>query len=143
MAAYDLPCTIEYVRRHTNGQAVALVAHSQGAALSLASLASGAIPPGHVKLLITLAPAVFLKYIDSVPLQFLASVHADTLFKSAGAAGISPDRLENCRPVWSILHDPRRNNASASSRPSADSTPRTWTRHGYLCTWPGRHLGRQ
>ena len=94
MAAYDLPCTIEYVRRHTNGQAVALVAHSQGAALSLASLASGAIPPGHVKLLITLAPAVFLKYIDSVPLQFLASVHADTLFKSVGRREFLPTDLK-------------------------------------------------
>lgn len=94
MAAYDLPSTIEYVRRHTNSEDVALVAHSQGGALSLAALASGALPPGHVKVLIALAPAVYLKYIASVPLQFLASIHADMLFKLAGRREFLPSDRE-------------------------------------------------
>jgi pimeloyl-ACP methyl ester carboxylesterase len=94
MAAYDLPSTIEYVRRHTDSKDVALVAHSQGGALSLAALASGAIPHGHVSVLIALAPAVYLKYIESVPLQFLASIHADTLFKLAGRREFLPSERQ-------------------------------------------------
>ena len=90
MATFDIPTTIDYVRRRTGSEDVALVAHSQGGAISLAALSEDTIPTGHVSVLITLAPAVYLKYISSVPLQFLAKIHADTLFEVAGRKEFLP-----------------------------------------------------
>ena len=99
MAQYDLPATVEYVRRHSvpgghEPVPVGVVAHSQGGAIALASLASGALRPDHVSALVTLAPAVYLKYISSVPLQFLADLHVDELFKKLGEREFLPSRVE-------------------------------------------------
>jgi pimeloyl-ACP methyl ester carboxylesterase len=94
MVAYDLPSTVEYVRETTGQGAVALVAHSQGAAVSLAAFSSESIPPDHISVFVALAPAVYLKYISSVPLQFLAKMHVDSLVSTLGTREFLPSRQD-------------------------------------------------
>lgn len=95
MATFDVPAVVDYVRKHAcNGQSkVGLIAHSQGTTISFASLSSIDLSDD-ISVFIALAPAVYLNYITSIPLRFLANMHADTLVSVLGEKEFLPSQEE-------------------------------------------------
>jgi pimeloyl-ACP methyl ester carboxylesterase len=85
MASEDLPATVALVRAVTRSAAVDLVAHSQGAALSLAALA-GAAPrlADSLGRFVALAPPLAPAMGRSVTMKVLARTHADKLLGLLG-----------------------------------------------------------
>ncbi|KAI8109762.1 hypothetical protein M9434_001041 [Picochlorum sp. BPE23] len=99
MAAYDLPAVVEYViGKNADSlcpeQKVALIAHSQGTTLSFAAFSSNRQLQDKISIFIALAPAVYTKYVSSVPLQFLARMHADTLVSILGEEEFLPSQQD-------------------------------------------------
>jgi pimeloyl-ACP methyl ester carboxylesterase len=95
MAAFDLPAVVEYVRHHAcQGRSkVGLIAHSQGSTLSFAALSSADLSKD-ISIFIALAPAIYLNYISSIPLRFLAKMHADTLVTVLGEKEFLPSQQD-------------------------------------------------
>ena len=105
MAEYDLPAVIDYILASDSssgqwpaeptkktGEKVALIAHSQGTTISFAAFSSNKELRDKVSLFIALAPAVYMKYVESIPLKLLAALRADTLIHILGENEFLPSR---------------------------------------------------
>lgn len=106
MAAYDLPAVVEYVIEKNAEQdsscpeqKVALIGHSQGTTLSFAAFSSNHQLQDQISIFIALAPAVYTKYVSSVPLQVLARMHAATLISTLGQEEFLPS-LQDMRDLF-------------------------------------------
>ena len=95
MSAFDLPAVVAHVRKHScHGKSkVALIAHSQGSTLSFAGLSSVDMSDD-ISIFIALAPAVYLNYITSIPLRFLAKMHADAIVSVLGEKEFLPSQQD-------------------------------------------------
>lgn len=89
MADYDFPAVVDYVlkvttTRRMSSSTLAVVAHSQGSTQVFAALASRPSLSKHVSIFVALGPAVYMRYVSSIPLLLLAHLHSDELFNMLG-----------------------------------------------------------
>eukprot|EP00890_Picochlorum_soloecismus_P005702 jgi/Picsp_1/6132/NSC_03486-R1_carboxylic ester hydrolase len=107
MAKYDLPAVIDYILASDGDgdrvgcdptkkykEKVGLIAHSQGTTLSFAAFSSNRELRDKVSLFIALAPAVYMKYVESIPLKLLAALRADTMIHILGGNEFLPSRQD-------------------------------------------------
>jgi pimeloyl-ACP methyl ester carboxylesterase len=80
-AERDLPAVVEHVLAVTGASQLAYVAHSQGATIALAALSTDLILRSRFAVASLLGPAAYTRFVSSVPLQLLAAMHTDSLFK--------------------------------------------------------------
>lgn len=107
MADYDFPAVVDYVidatakhgtcnrikrsgelfrknLKHRCEHTLAVVGHSQGSTQVFAALASRPSLGKHISIFVALGPAVYVRYVSSIPLLMLAHLHSDELFNMMG-----------------------------------------------------------
>ena len=79
MAGYDLPAVTAYILRATGAATLAYVGHSQGSTQMFAALggAGGGEMAARLSGAVMLAPAVHMRYVQSLPMVLLAQMQAD------------------------------------------------------------------
>ena len=100
MAAFDLPAILDYMLdvgscgKHTVSEKIHLISHSQGTTISFASMIMLQDVREKINLFVALAPAVYLKYVTSIPLRFLAQMKADQIIALLGENEFLPNRKD-------------------------------------------------
>ncbi len=85
MGKYDVPETIEHIRKDTNNSTITMFAHSQGTSQMFAGLSENiSYYNSRINGFIALGPVTNLKYSSSFLLQFAIKLHLDDLIKWLG-----------------------------------------------------------
>ncbi|KAK9828442.1 hypothetical protein WJX72_000027 [[Myrmecia] bisecta] len=92
MAAFDLPAFIDFALAATHEAKLGYIGHSQGTTIGFAALSSQAELQEKVSLAVMLAPVTFLGHISSKPVQALARMQTDQVFKLLGVKEFLPSQ---------------------------------------------------
>eukprot|EP00873_Tetraselmis_striata_P026284 jgi/Tetstr1/446548/TSEL_034073.t1 len=95
MAAHDLPAMVDFVLRHTGGQRLGYVGHSQGTTMALAALSSQPSLARKLSVAVLLAPVAFTTHITSSPIRTMANLDTEQVFELMGSREFLPSRKVN------------------------------------------------
>lgn len=90
MASLDLSATVDTILNVTGQSSIFYVGHSQGAEIAFAALSNNAELTRKIRLLIALAPAVYLGHLES-PIRYLSDLSTNLLYDLLGRKDFLPD----------------------------------------------------
>jgi len=91
--AHDIATAVEYVYKATNSTPVTVIAHSQGASMTLAALARIPSMAKNMRMFIALAPVTYLTHQKSPYFKALASVYADKVLGLSPNGPLAPTKV--------------------------------------------------